>query len=380
MAKRVMKMLALLTGMAVLFAGPGVVAQEFRKHVTKEGEIGGNVVAAGERVTIDAEVDGDVVTAGRDIVIGGRIADDILAAGRDVLIRGTVEGDVRAAGETVYPTGRIGGDLMAAARLITMPDDATVGGDAWLAAEEVIVRAPVAGTLRVAAREIYLAGDVGGDADLSGEEIVIAATARIAGDLTYRSTDDITIEPGAEILGDVIFVRSKHPRAWVGSILAGFATFALTFLVGMFALGVLLILAFPDAAGASVRRLARTPWVALGLGVAILIVGPIAITLLAASVVGIPLTIVLVAAYVIALFHGYLLGAGALGCWAARLIHRDADRSFWTRTAAFAAGLVVLSIVGFIPVLGALAVFLVTAAGLGAILLQMRRLRQEGPG
>ena len=66
------------------------------------------------------------------------------------------------------------------------------------------------------------------------------------------------------------------------------------------------------------------------------------------------------------------VAAGALGHLGAQLIGRSPDISFWTRVAAFAAGLVFIAIVGFIPVLGPLAIILATAAGLGALLLQIR--------
>lgn len=376
MVKPQMSLMPLVVGAAVLLAGFAVLAQDFHEVVTKSGQIDENVVAGGRTVTVDAQVTGDVVSFGETVVIGGQITDDILSIGRNVVISGTIGGDVRVVGFTVTPSAAIGGDLMAAGRTVTVPAETVIGGNVWLVGLDMNLFGKVDGDLHVAARNILLAGNFGGDVELNGESITVASTARILGDFTYRSIDEATIEPGAEILGDTIFIRTEAPHEMVGGVFAGFSAFGLTFLLGLFLLGALLILIFPNTAADPAKRMGRNPWLALGLGCLILIAGPIAMILLGISIIGIPITIMLGASYVIALFIGFLVAAGTLGRLGARLIGRSADISFWTRLAAFAAGLVFLAIVGFIPVLGPLALILATAAGLGALTLQVRKAKQ----
>ena len=376
MVKPHTSLMPLVVGAAVLLTGFAAPAQDFHEVVSKHGQIDENVVTGGRTVTIDAQVSGDVVSFGETVVIGGQITEDILSIGRNVVISGTIGGDVRVLGFSVTPAAEIGGDLMAAAGTITVPAETVIGGKVWLAGHDATLFGTVAGDLHVAARNILLAGNFGGDVELSGESITVASTARISGDFTYRSIEEATIEPGAEILGDTIYIRTEGPRKMVGGAFASVSAFGLTFLLGLFLLGALLILIFPNTATGPAKRIGRNPWLALGLGCLILIAGPIAMILLGISIIGIPITIVLGASYVIALFIGFLVAAGALGRLGARLIGRSADISFWTRVAAFAAGLVFLAIIGFIPVLGPLAVILATAAGLGALTLQFRKARQ----
>ena len=373
-------LMPLIVGTAVLLASFAALAQDFDEVVVIHGQIDANVVAGGQTVTVDGQVGGDVVLFGETVVIGGQISQDILSFGADIVIGGTVEGDVRIAGATLTPAAKIGGDLMAAAAEITVPADTAIGGNAWLAGDEVDLIGTVSGDVRAAAREIRIAGAVGRDVDLFAESITVASTARITGDFTYRSIGEATIEPGAEILGDVIFIRSEAPRTMIGDALAGVSAFGLLFLLGLFLLGTLQILILPETATGPAMRLGRNPWLALGLGCLILFICPIVIIVLGISIVGIPITIVLGALYVISLFIGFLVAAGALGSRGARLIGRSADLSVWTRVAAFAAGLLFLAIVGFIPVLGPLAVVLATAAGLGALVLQLRDTRQPAAG
>jgi hypothetical protein len=105
----------------------------------------------------------------------------------------------------------------------------------------------------------------------------------------------------------------------------------------------------------------------LGLGLAVLIATPVVLLILAITVVGLPITIVGAALYFAALFVGYLLAAIGIGQWAARRFHRDADGAFWPRVGALAAGLVILTVVGLIPVLGGLFTFAALLIGLGTV-------------
>ncbi len=372
MVKPQTSLMPLVVGAAFLFTSIAALAQDFQEVVTKHGRIDENVVAGGRTITVDAQVSGDVVSFGETVVIGGTVTDDILSIGRNIVVSGAIGGDVRVIGVTVTPAAKIGGDLMAAGRTVIVPAEAVIGGNVWLMGLDMNLFGTVAGDLHVAARDILLAGNIGGDVELNGESVTVASTARISGDFTYRSIDEATIEPGAEILGDTIFIRTEAPHKMVGGVFAGASAFGLTFLLGLFLLGALLILIFPNTATGPAKRMSRNPWLALGLGCLILFAGPIAMILLGISLIGIPITIVLAATYVIALFIGLLVAAGALGRLGAHLIGRSPDISFWTRVAAFAAGLMFIAIVGFIPVLGPLAIILATAAGLGALLLQIR--------
>lgn len=376
MVKPQTSLMPLAVGAVILLTSFAGLAQDFGDVVVKYGQIDENVVAGGKTVTVDGQVSGDVVSFGETVVIGGQISQDVLSIGRDVVVGGTIEGDVRIVGATLTPAAKIGGDLMAAAVTTTVPADTVIGGNAWLAGRDAELLGTVAGDLRAAARDIRLAGAIGRDVELVGESIVVASTARIAGDFTYRSIDEATIEPGAEILGDIIFIRTEAPRRLVGDALAGISAFGLLFLLGLFLLGALQILILPDTATGPARRMGSNPWQALGLGCLILLACPIAIIVLGISIIGIPITIVLGAFYVIALFIGFLVAAGALGRRGARLIGRSADISFWTRVAALAAGLLFFAIVGLIPLIGPLAVFLATSAGLGALTLQLRNAKQ----
>ena len=90
------------------------------------------------------------------------------------------------------------------------------------------------------------------------------------------------------------------------------------------------------------------------------------------TVVGIPLAVVVFAALKLAAALGLIIAAYWLGCPAARAADAPAPGNL-RRFGGTALGMLLLMIVVLIPALGALAVFLATAAGLGAFALGVFR-------
>lgn len=366
-------LLPILMGFVVLLLPDSrLLAQDFGEVVNKHGQFEDNVFVAGRTISVDAEVKGDVVSFGRDVVIAGLVLGDILAAARTITVEGSVQGDVRMAGKSLSNVSLIAGDVMAAGIDVELQADSEINGMAWLAGEQLGVDGSVGRDLLARGRRITVSGRIAGNADLAGEVITISSSARIGGDLIYRSLSEAKIEPGAEILGDTIFIRSDGPKELVDRMFASGSALGLAFFAGLFLLGTLQTLLFPSSFTAASRRLSR-PWAAIGLGLALLIVVPITMVLTGITVIGIPITIFLAALFVIALFLGFLIAAGALGRLCARFVGRNADISFWARVAALAVGLLLLAIVGFIPVVGVLVFVLALMFGLGALCLQAWR-------
>ncbi len=66
----------------------------------------------------------------------------------------------------------------------------------------------IGGKLRAAGGTITIGGEIGDDVILHAHTISILASAKIDGDLTYRSEQEAEIHPDAQIAGDVTFIRS----------------------------------------------------------------------------------------------------------------------------------------------------------------------------
>lgn len=362
---------------AIAFAALVVVAearaQNIGEIVTVTGVIGENLVAAGRSVNVDADVDGDVVGAGQNVDVGGRVRGDVLAVAETVRARGEIEGDVRIAGRFVEIDASVAGDVMAAGAQVSIVEGAAVGGRAWLAGDDVTVAGTVGRELRIGARTATISGAVDGDAIVWAEEIRIESGAHIAGDFTYRSLDEADIDPASRIDGDVTFIRSERPRRAAGSVLAAAVGVGLVTAAGLFVLGIAQVLLAPGLMLGAARTLRASKLKSLAVGAAVFLSAPFALILLAVSIVGVPLLIVTVAAYVVALATALFVASLAIGGRALRVFGGGAGATHASRIGTLAVGILILFVVGWIPLLGALAGLVALILGLGAVLIEARR-------
>jgi hypothetical protein len=156
-----------------------------------------------------------------------------------------------------------------------------------------------------------------------------------------------------------VTVRRHFGGGWIWSL-------------GLLVLAAVCAVAVPSAAARIGGELRARPALALLFGFIGLVGVPVAALLLAVTVIGIPLALLALFAYFIALLLGYAFVAVGLGDAAlAKLRPADAARGWWRVLAAVAA-MLLLTLVGRIPFVGTLVVVLAIVAGMGAIFLAMR--------
>jgi len=110
-------------------------------------------------------------------------------------------------------------------------------------------------------------------------------------------------------------------------------------------------------------------WRSVGLGFAVLAGVPVAIIVTAITLVGLPVSLMLLATYLFAIYLAKLWVGAFLGQML--LKPAGATKSDWLL--GLLVGLLILTIVGFIPYLGGLVRFVVVCLGLGAFAWQLYR-------
>ena len=91
---------------------------------------------------------------------------------------------------------------------------------------------------------------------------------------------------------------------------------------------------------------------------------PFIVLLLVASVVGVPLMVIALSAYLVALATAFLVTALAVGGRILRIFGGGSDASFSSRIGMLAVGLQILFIIAWIPLLGALVGLIALILGL----------------
>lgn len=346
----------------LLAVSHSAAAHMMGERVVRTGVVEGDLVAFGREVEIAAEVGDDVIAAGGRISVDGRVGGDLSAAGGYVDVRAPVADDLLAAGGYVVVAGAVGDDVRAAGGNVRLTTGAAVAGDAYLAGRRIALAGRVGEDLRAAGRSIVISGQIGGDVDLAAREIDIASTAVIGGNLTYRSPKEARIADGAQIAGAITHEPLKYRAPGVWACIA----IAVLFALGLAVVGIVLYLLLPAFTVEAAGTIGREPWKSLFLGLGVTAAPPLAVVLLFATVIGVPLGLVVTALYVVALVLGFLTAAFWLAEVGARLVRRGAVLTKGWRILALVVAVALLLIVGAIPWLGGLVLVAAVLLGLGA--------------
>jgi cytoskeletal protein CcmA (bactofilin family) len=330
--------------------------------------------AYGERVEISGTVNGDVYAAGGQILVDGTINGDLLAAGGAITISGTVSQNARIAGGQIAISGPIGRSLTAAGGNVDLSDSARVGRGLVAAGGRVRVAAPVAADAKIAAGSVTVSSAVKGNLHAATGDLRLTSKAAIAGNLTYWSQTEVSLDPGATVAGATIHktmpeYRGPKPGVLFGALGGLFLLAKVVSLVSTLVLGLLFLYLLPRYTGSAVSTLGTRPWASLGVGFVAVVVTPAAAGLLLITVLGAPLALLAAALYCSALYVARVFviiwaGAALLG-WMGKQ-----DRP----VLALVLGLIVYTIVTLVPFFGWPITLLVTVFGLGAALLADRAL------
>ena len=321
----------------------------------------------GQTVTIHGTVNGDVIAAGQSVTIDGTVTGDVMAVGGSIGVYGPVGGAARLAGQTVEIAAPIEHDLLAGAATLNIGPRAAIGRDLLAGGSSLVIGGPVARSVRAGAESLLLGSTVGGDVLAQVGTLRLTSDASIEGSLSYGSTQDAIIDPGARIGGMV--TRLETPAAPAEpSPAARFGELALSWvrtLVGLSILGLALVLLFPGYMLRSTEMLVASPWASLGLGGGLM--------------VGVPMASLLVFGVGL-LIGGWWLGPALLalslmmlpvscaiiGLFLGRLIMLRAGRPGVASGWSLVLGLAVLGVVSLVPVAGGIAILAALMFGLGA--------------
>lgn len=361
--------------LGALLPGPALAAVVRTGDVVRVGPqevIDDDLYAFGRIINIEGTVRGDLITAGEQVSISGTVEGDVMSASSKGLISSPVGGSLRAAGSELIVSGPVGGDAMLASGDLRLTDKARVDKDLYLASGDATVQAPVQGELHAASGTLTLSAPVARDAHAEVGTLRLTDGARIGGNLSYRSDKDAQLAPGAVVTGGVERLEPRRAHGRGGALLA---FFWVRWLVGLFALGLLLVLLFPDFARRSTAMLRQQPLPSLGWGTALFVGIPIAAALVfmvGLLVGGWWIGLFILALYALALALSFPVVGMLLGRWLLERFHKTGTHL----VLALLLGLVVLSLVRLVPILGGLVVLATVLFGLGALLLAVAKGRQ----
>lgn len=334
-----------------------------------------DLYVSGGTLDVEGTVDGDLVVAGGTVNISGEVTGALIVAGGTVNVTGQVGRSVRALGGTLTFSGEIGEDLVAAGGSISVNRGGEVGRDFVQAGGRATMSGVVGRNVMARSGELTLAGEVGGDVRAWAETLRISDGARIDGGVTYTSEAEAQIDPGATIAGGV---EQREPPAVPAVGPAGMLFRWARLFVGFFALGAIFLLLAPGFAQETVVALRERPWGNLGVGTLVALLTPLALTvvfMVGLAVGGWWIAAIGAGAFLLLMVLGTIVSA----LTAARVVLDRSASQPWSLWWALFLGLVVLTLVRYVPVLGWVAMIAAAFFGSGALIQAASRLRRGAP-
>jgi cytoskeletal protein CcmA (bactofilin family) len=326
------------------------------------------LMAAGNTVRIEGVVNGDLLAFGGTVEVRGTIKGDLVTFAKRTVVSGRVEGSVYNCSRSLDVDGQLGHSIYGFTQSLRVNDQGRVGDGIVVAAGDVSLEGEVKrGVHMVLSGNADVSGSIGRELTTAGGSLTLTNTARVGGDLRarVRQLKNVHIADGATIVGkrdiqlrvrESQFTRPRfyfHQAVW----------FAAALLVGW--LGLVLFPTFFQATTQAVG----SGWLSLGLGVAVLAGAPVAMIVAAITLVGFPISLMLLAMYLTAIYLTKIWVGAFLG----RILLKPSGSTKGDWFLGLLLGLFILTVVRFIPYLGGLVHFGVVCLGLGAFAAQLYR-------
>lgn len=286
--------------------------------------------AFGDVVVQPGETKSEVSTPVGDVTVDGRVEGDVRSGVGDVVVNGEVGGSIKAGSGDVEVNGPVGGEIDAGFGDVHI--DAPVDGDVEVGR----------GDVDLGPRGLVRGGVHYGSGEFRGDEEAVEGTIRAGG-----MGPDMEHDWGGFGILDI-----------VGWLFAA-AVFA--------ACSVLVAVLAPGPLSAAARKAEESPAMSLLFGVASVPAVVVLCVVLAVSIIGIPLLLLLAPAYLALVFFGALVAAFFVG----KRVVFATGRYHVGNAMAAVVGALILAAVSLIPVLGDLLLYGFALFGVGASVLAL---------
>lgn len=316
----------ILLALIVLLSSSVQALQTFSGQVVSiDHPVSDDVFAAGNVVNINAPVN-SAVAAGGTLNINAPVKGDVFAAGGQVYINSDVGGKIVTAGGNVNLGGNIGTNLVAAGGNVNILPGKVVGRDALVSAGNMVNAGKVNGNLTVYASSFQNTGS--------------------AGRVEFHRTENETAR--------------AQPSG-------GFNFFGVLMAIGYLILGLIMLRYIPGLFTAIDGEVKSSTILKAIIGFVSIIVSLIVIFIIAITVIGLPIAVILALLFIVSLMLTGIFVSFSLGKWIgvrANLKYGD--------MALFIIGFIILNILFLIPYVGGLIGLISMSLGFGAMLYAVR--------
>ena len=372
-------MLALAVVIVLFFGAMAASGSEFRSGASvvigKGTAVNDELFASGSSVAIDGDVVGDLLAMGGQVSLSGKVSQSANLTGGNVNVSGLIGGNLRAVGGQLIVSGGTKQNASLAGGTVVVNKSASVGRDLQVVSGDVQVDGSVGRNLNIIAGEARINGKVGGSVDARVDRLIIGPEAEIKGNLTYTAQQKVEIAPSAKISGKTIVRPAPEKKA--PSSAWKFTVWAWRFLA-ILLIGIIFVALAPAGVSGAADRATGAFWRSLLIGLVMLVVIPVVCFVIALTLIGLPIALILLISYLILLYFSNVFAALAIGKW----LFAKFGRPQMSLYLDLLVGLLILWLLIAIPYVGGLIHFIAILLGIGSMAAQryplVRDLRREG--
>lgn len=327
-----------------------------------------NLYAFGGNVSVAGRVQGDLITAGGSLTLTGPVSGDVATAGGSLIVNSPISGDVRAAGGSLAFGAQVQGDFLVGGGMVTVTESANLLGDVRIGAGQIVFNGRAKKGARLYGGVVELNGVIDGDVVVNAQEqFIIGPAAIINGNLKYAAKKEAVVPATAKVSGKVTYeplklaISRENAVKWAARGVVGWILVKIAMLS---AAALVLWWLFRKKSGELAEHGVKDFGANVVRGFVVLIVVPAAALLLAVTVVGLPL------AMIMGLFYGGFLAIAKLlgyAIFGAVLYGYVFKKGFGLRWHSLVVGVIVMQLIGAVPIIGWAFSFVFFLAAFGAL-------------
>jgi len=332
--------------------------------ILEDQSIEGDFYSAASTISVSGIIEEDIVSAGGQIHINGEVGGNaFLVAGRTD-VNGTIGDDLRIISGEVIITKPVMGDVFVMGGSVKILSTASVAGDVILYAGDATVEGPVGGDVMGTIDTLRIDALVSGNVDVTVTQLTLGDRANVEGSVQYVSKLAAVQSLSATVAGDLV---RNDPVFPVNDVSIGYLL--IPAFVLLFSVLVWYLVSKRTLSKVVQRSLLKSPKPVL-LGLAFILFAPVAGTLLLISTIGSLVGLVILFSYVLLLVLGIVATAALLGFMLMNLFDKSSNDNTLT---SLALGVVGVSLLMLIPVIGQLIILGLILVTVGAMVDMMIR-------
>lgn len=334
----------------------------------KENTYYENLYIGAGTTNISSDVNSDLTIIGGEVKVSSKVSGDIFVAGGQVDFSGQVDGDLRIIGGEVKITGDVIGDLLIIGGNVFVSDKSTLLNDVLLIGGEINFESDSNKRLKVVSGKVLINGNINGESEITTQSLEIGPNSKIDGNFSYYSPQKFTQKEGSEILATVNYnkINTIQNTGIIKQTVVNFLNFWLLLrFITTLIIAFILVYVFRVFSVGVNNLVTSSFWKSLLAGFITMILLPIVTIIFIVSLIGMPLGFLLLTGFIAAMIIAPAVSGIFLGGWLRKILGKS--DSFIVDFNSATIGVILFTLLQFVPVIGEFLRFVFIIVALGAM-------------